>query len=216
MIEIATNVARVREVIAPYKDVTIVAVTKHQPIEKIREVVDAGLINLGVNHVQQGGELQKILTGVRLQFIGHIQSRKAKMLLDYTMIQSLERVKIAVDWQERLRVRKKPIDVLVEVNIGEEEQKSGILPQDIDSFLEKLKALSKVRVCGFMAMPPFLEPPTDRARFFKAMRALFERYRSEEFTILSMGTSTDFEVALAEGSTMVRLGTTLFGERVKG
>ncbi|MBI1859954.1 MAG: YggS family pyridoxal phosphate-dependent enzyme [Deltaproteobacteria bacterium] len=202
-----------REVVANYSDVTVVAVTKYQPVEKIRTVVQAGFLDLGINHAQQGDELAKLFPAARRHFIGHIQSRKAREILDYHLVQSLDRLKIVEEWQKRWGERPGQRDVLIEVNIGEEAQKSGVLPGNLGAFLASLAAFSFLRVRGLMVMPPFLEPSSRRAPCFQAVRKLFEKNRSTTFNTLSMGTSTDFEVALAEGSTMIRLGTMLFGER---
>ena len=213
MSDITERLKNVRSVVERYPGVVTVAVTKFQPVEKIQTALAEGLFDLGINHVQQGEELTKLCPQARLHFIGHVQGRKAKEVMNYHLVQSLDRLKIVEEWGKRLGDRKDPIDVLIEVNIGEEQQKSGVLPHEFDSFFSSLVVFSFVRVRGLMAMPPFLEPPTRRAPHFKAMRELFDAYRDSHFNILSMGTSADFEVALAEGSTMVRLGTTLFGER---
>lgn len=192
-----------------------VAVTKHQPVQALESLVKWGHIDFGVNYVQQGEELRQVLVDPKLcwHYIGHIQSRKVRLLGGYNIVQSIDRMTVA----EGLHILRpqQSLNVLVEVNIGEEPQKSGILPNELDHFLNAVSALKNLRIRGLMAMPPFLQPPQNRVVFFRALRRLFERYRSNEFSILSMGTSTDYQFALAEGSTMVRLGTALFGPRPK-
>lgn len=214
--EIASQIERVRDAVASFQPVTIVAVTKFQPVEKIQDALDCGLLNLGINHAQQGDDLKKALKdtqGLKLHFIGHIQSRKAKSLTDYHLVQSLDRLLIVEEWKKHIPL-KQSIEVLIEVNVGGEEQKSGILPGDLEEFIGKLKGHSFVRLRGLMAMPPFLEPPELRAPYFNKMRRLFERFRDDTFNVLSMGTSSDYRIALSEGSNMIRLGTTIFGKRM--
>jgi pyridoxal phosphate enzyme (YggS family) len=196
--------------------VTLVGVTKRQPVTRVAEAVAAGLRDLANNYEQEGRALAEALRddGLRWHFIGHIQSRKAKLLLDYHLVQSLDRASIAKTWQRMLGDSERRLDVLIEVNVGEEPTKSGVLPSALAPFLREIEPLSAVRVRGLMAMPPPLEPVEARRPFFRTMRALFEAHRdAEHFDVLSMGTSADYLVAVEEGATMIRLGETLFGPR---
>ncbi|MBM4303623.1 MAG: YggS family pyridoxal phosphate-dependent enzyme [Deltaproteobacteria bacterium] len=198
------------------RDIQIVAVTKHQPIEKVKEAINAGVTRLAVNYAQEGDELRLQIDSEEIEwhFIGHIQSRKIKYLTDYQCIHSLDRLEVAEDLNHRLEKLNKAIYVLVEVNIGREAQKSGILPERLEDFLDRVSALANLKILGLMVMPPMLHPVEDRRVYFKEMAQLYQKFKPQyHFEVLSMGTSDDYLLAIQEGSTMVRLGTCLFGRR---
>jgi PLP dependent protein len=204
------------ELVARGRKVQIVGVTKHQPAEKVEEAIQAGVSLLAVNYAQEGDELRLKIENPRVQwhFIGHIQSRKVKYLTDYQCVQSLDRWEIAEDLNRRLAKLNKVINVLIEVNIGRESQKSGVWPEKLADFLDRMAALENLKVTGLMAMPPMLHPVEDRRIYFKEMFQLFTRVQSQyPLEILSMGTSDDYLLAIQEGSNMIRLGTCLFGKR---
>lgn len=201
------------------KEVQLVAVTKLQPYQKVKAVIDLGLVHLGVNYVQEGkvliDQVKKDfpLKPLNWHFIGHIQSRKVKDLLDYTSIDSLDRIEIAEALNKRLEVTGRIGSALLEVNIGREPQKSGVLPENAISFLEKCQAFSHLTIQGFMAMPPAVELK-ERIKYFEAMRSLYDKAaKSFSLSVLSMGTSEDYPIALSEGANQIRLGTCLFGAR---
>jgi pyridoxal phosphate enzyme (YggS family) len=218
MTAVGDNVARLREEIdrlaGPGK-VTVIGVTKFQSPDKIREAVSAGLRHLGNNYAQEGESLLAALAGQEIEwhFIGHIQSRKAKYLVEYDCVQSLDRLEVARALEARLLAAGRKLDALVEVNVGGEASKSGVAPEAIGEFLEGLRPLSQLRVRGLMGMPPPLEPIESRRPYFRRLRQLLESLRGEGLDCLSMGTSEDFRLAIEEGATMVRLGTVLFGAR---
>jgi pyridoxal phosphate enzyme (YggS family) len=197
--------------------VTVVAVTKKQPLSKIQEAVALGLRHFGNNYAQEGEFLQNSLSvsdKVVWHFIGHIQSRKAKELFPYQWIQSLDREKVADLLEGEASKKGKHFETLIEVNIGGEEQKSGIDLADLDRWISQGHRWPHLRLRGLMAMPPPLDPPEARRPFFKRLRETFERYKNREgWDTLSMGTSDDYEIAVEEGANMVRLGTCLFGPR---
>jgi pyridoxal phosphate enzyme (YggS family) len=193
--------------------VTLVGVTKAQPSERIENAVAAGLADLGNNYAQEGEALRERVRGARWHFIGHIQSRKVKYLVNYDWVQSLDRIEIVADLHARLEKLDRTIDGLVEVNIGDEASKSGIAPEALAGFVQAMRAYPRVRCRGMMAMPPPLHPVEERRLSFRRARALFESVNAPGWDALSMGTSEDYELAVAEGSTMVRLGTVLFGSR---
>jgi len=219
MASVAENLEIIREqisLIAKGRNIQIVGVTKHQPLEKIKEVIASGVNLLAVNYAQEGDELRLAIDNESIEwhFIGHIQSRKVKYLTDYDCVQSLDRWEIAEDLNARLDNIKKVMRVLVEVNIGREVRKSGIAPEKLGQFLDRVSDLKNLKLVGLMAMPPMLHPVEDRRVYFKEMYQLYQKYRTEySFEILSMGTSDDYLLAIQEGSTMVRLGTCLFGRR---
>lgn len=219
MSPIAENLKKIRENIQKYSKepgkVRVLGVTKFQPLERITEAMDLGVHLMGVNYVQEGQKLREALKdrSVEWHFIGHIQSRKAKQLLDYSCIQSLDRLEVADELNRRLGAIDKKLRVLVEVNIGREPQKSGVMPEAIEDFLDKMQAFPLLVVDGLMSMPPPL-PSEQRRPFFQKTKeihdALSGRY---SFNTLSMGTSDDYPLALEEGANLIRLGTCLFGNR---
>lgn len=212
MNSIAENLATIRRNLGG-RPVTIVGVTKKQSLDHIRAAVEAGLEDFGNNYAQEGESLRESIETGRWHFIGHIQSRKVKDLLEYDLIQSLDRLEIIEAFHRRMEPLNRPIDGLVEINIGGEASKSGIAPAGLPAFLQAARAFPRVRLRGLMVMPPPLEPIEARREFFRRAKTLFDAHDAPSWDILSMGTSDDYRVAVEEGSTMVRLGTVLFGPR---
>lgn len=219
MTSLKENVERIREEIArkaTNREVRLLGVTKAQPAGRVIEAVEAGLRLLGNNYVQEGDSLRGRLAerGVEWHFIGHIQSRKAKDVVAYDCIESLDRWSVAEELSRRAVASGKRLPVLVEVNVGGEASKSGVSLDEVEGFLARVAGLPGLKLDGLMAMPPPLEPIESRRPYFHRMRQLFER-NSERlgFRCLSMGTSDDYAIAVEEGSTLVRLGTALFGPR---
>ncbi len=197
--------------------VEIVGVTKGQSLERIQQLVAGGLVHLGNNYVQPGESLRKHwadLPALRWHFIGHIQSRKVKELLGYDCIQSLDRWSVAEELDRRLQPLHRKLEVLVQVNVGNEESKSGIAVSEVESFFAQLSQLSRLVPRGLMALPPPLEPVERRRSYFAQLKELYDRLAGQhDFRWLSMGTSDDYAIAVEEGASMVRLGTALFGPR---
>lgn len=197
--------------------VTIVGVTKFQPTQSVRAAYQAGIRNFGNNYAQDGKKLMDALhdcPGISWHFIGSIQSRKVPFLLNYDLVQSLDRIKVAEALHERLKKQNKTLSVLIEVNVGGEVQKSGISIDNLNSQLAILSKLECLRIVGLMGMPPALHPAENRRPHFQKLREIYEAARATyDLKILSMGTSDDFEIALQEGANMIRLGTCLFGPR---
>lgn len=205
--------------VAAGRKVEILAATKAQPADRVEELVKAGIHHLGVNYAQEGEQLKQQLKHLSCvwHFIGHIQSRKVKYLPPYTYVQSLDRIEIAQGLEKILSLQNKKIKCLVEVNIGQEVQKSGVALNQLESFLEKLSAFKFVEVSGLMAMPPLEADEKSRRGYFAQLRQRYEEFgKFLPFEFLSMGTSDDYLLAIAEGSNLVRLGTVLFGPRLKG
>ncbi len=204
------------------KAITLVAVTKMVPYEKVVPYLKAGVRDIGENRVQEA--LEKY-SGLRAQgsekptlhLIGPLQSNKAKKAIDFfDMIQSLDRLELAQDLDRHAREARKVQDCLIQVKISDEATKSGLDPAALPEFLEKLRGFSGLRIRGLMGIPP-LDAQSDRARpYFERLRHLFEEVSNvprSTFNVLSMGMSSDFEAAIQEGATMVRIGTALFGSR---
>jgi len=198
-------------------DIRVIGVCKHQSLEAIEAGIELGVRALGNNYIQEGQALMASLASrapLEWHFIGHIQSRKVQDLLDYDWVQSLDRLKVVRALNDTLLEQGKVIQGLVQVNIGEEAQKSGVLPKDIANFVSEVSAFKAIRLRGLMALPPPLDPVERRAPFFEQMKSIFDGYQSSHgWDTLSMGTSDDYWVALKCGANMVRLGTCLYGSR---
>jgi pyridoxal phosphate enzyme (YggS family) len=202
-----------------FKSVQIIAVTKWQPYQKVKTVVDLGLQSLGVNYAQEGktlmAEIKRDFPEKNLDwhFIGHIQSRKVKDLVDYHSIDSLDRIEIAESLNQKLLLSGRTLSALLEVNIGREPQKSGVLPEQVLPFLETCQAFSQIHLQGLMTMPPAVDLK-ERGKYFQATRSLYDNVAKEfSLSVLSMGTSDDYPIAVSEGANQIRLGTCLFGAR---
>jgi len=212
--EIRDRLAEIQNALAPYPGARLLGVTKGQAPETIAQAIQAGVTLLGNNYVQEGAQLREKIGAEKVEwhFIGHIQSRKAKLLTTYDCVQSVDRLEIAEALEKH---SPKPIEVLLQVNIGEEPQKSGVLPADLAKLVEAVRGFSRVKVVGLMALPPLTLEPEGRRPYFRKMRQLFDETKAVlPLRVLSMGMSDDFRIALDEGSNLIRLGTILFGSRL--
>jgi len=192
--------------------VLLLAVTKVFPAETIRAAYALGLRQFGENYVQEfEGKAPEVagLEGARFHLIGHLQSNKSARAAElFQVIQTLDSAKLA----RRLDAAERPLDVMIEVKLGAEEAKSGVDPESLAPLVEELRACANLRLRGLMTMPPWSEDPELPRPFFRRLRELAEKHGLPE---LSMGMSNDLETAIEEGSTCVRVGTALFGKRVR-
>ena len=197
--------------------VTLVAVSKTISVEGIREALSAGVRILGENRVQEAREKIALLPGLASwHLIGHLQSNKAKLAVQlFDCIHSLDSVRLAEDLDRHAEATGKIQRCLIEVNVGEEAQKSGAPEAEVRQILEAARRLPHLTIEGLMAVPPFLDDPEDVRPFFRRLWQLRDTLRQEGFSLeaLSMGMTHDFEVAVEEGATLVRIGTALFGPR---
>jgi pyridoxal phosphate enzyme (YggS family) len=220
MHDIRTGLMRVRERIAAAAeragrradDVLLIAVSKTVEAERIREAIDAGVAALGENRVQEAKTKVRALGHpVPWHLIGHLQTNKVKDALAlFDVIHSIDRLEVAHEIERRAARADRPIDVLLEVNVANESSKSGFVPDAVGGALDAIGGLAHLKVRGLMAIPPIVERAEDSRPAFKALSALAQRHGLGE---LSMGMSGDFEVAVEEGATMVRVGTAIFGPR---
>lgn len=228
MSQISENLARVRERIEaaarrsgrdPEK-VRLVAVSKTVEPEGVRQAIEAGVKILGENYVQEAQKkIAALGRGVAWHFIGHLQTNKARVaarLFDF--IHSVDSVTLAQELNRQAKPQGKVLPVLLQVNISGEMTKFGAQEKEIFMLVEKLSALEGIEVKGLMAMPPFVEDPEDSRPYFVELRKLGERLAQPKIPRismeeLSMGMSNDFEVAIEEGATLVRVGTAIFGLR---
>jgi PLP dependent protein len=220
MDEIRDNIERVRERMARAaeragrraEDVLLIGVSKTVDAERIRRAVDAGLPALGENRVQEAEE--KVATlgrPVPWHLIGHLQTNKVRPALElFDVIHSVDRLDLARECDRRAGARGRPVTALLQVNVGGETSKGGFAPEQVAEAIEAVGALDHVKLCGLMTIPPPVERAEDARGWFRTLAQLAKRHGVSE---LSMGMSADYEVAIEEGATMVRVGTAIFGPR---
>jgi PLP dependent protein len=204
-------------------DVQLIAVTKTFSIELIREAFDAGQIDFGENYVQELEEKHEAFTEriIRWHFIGHLQSNKVKYIADYVnLIHSVDDLNLGKEISKRAERCNRVQDVLVEVHTTDEATKFGVQPEHSIALIKELSQLSHLRVCGLMTMGPFSDDPNDSRSSFRCVADLKKQIEAEgimnvHMRHLSMGMTHDFEVAIEEGATLVRIGTAIFGRRIK-
>lgn len=188
--------------------VTLVAVSKTQPLEKLREAAAAGQRIFGENYAQELREKADALPGCEWHFVGALQTNKARLVVGRAaLIHTCDRIALAQELSKRARNAGLVQPVLLEVNVGREPQKAGALPDDVPALLEEVRALPGLRCEGLMCIPPASGDPRPH---FRALRELSQRLGLAQ---LSMGMSADYETAIEEGATLVRIGTAIFGER---
>lgn len=204
------------------EEVTLIAATKTQTSDSIRAAIQAGIAVCGENRVQEMTEHVKedAYKGAELHFIGQLQTNKVKQVVGVaSMIQSVDSLRLLNAIEKEAGKQKIIQDILVEVNIGEEENKGGVLPADLFPLIEQVQSLEHVRLRGLMCIPPFSASKEELRGFFAHTRQLFIDIRNKigdnnpNIDCLSMGMSGDFALAIEEGATMVRVGTALFGAR---
>ena len=190
------------------EEVTLVAVSKTFPAAFVEEAIAAGATDIGENRVQEARDKKPRVAGkARWHLIGHLQSNKAKDAVKwFDVIQTVDSVSLA---QKISRAATSPIDILIEVNIGNEAQKTGVAPSDVQRLVRDISALEYLQVRGLMTIPPIGTPDESR-RYFRNLRTMRDALGLPE---LSMGMTDDFEVAIEEGATIVRVGRAIFGER---
>lgn len=198
------------------EEITLVAVTKTHGAELVRAAIEAGIVDVGENRVQEARAKVEAVGGrARWHLIGHLQSNKANEAAHlFDVVQSVDSEALAAKLGRAAAAEGKTIDVFVQVNVGGEQQKSGVEPDEAAALVRAVEATPALRLRGLMTVPPFLAPEEVRP-YFRQLRTLRDRLRAscENCRELSMGMSDDFEVAIEEGATMIRLGRALFGER---
>jgi len=198
-------------------EVTIVAVGKRHPAASIDEVAAAGAVDVGENYAQELVAKQAAVTApVRWHFIGRLQRNKAKLVAGkVALIHAVDSVELAVELGKRAAALGVVQPILAAINVGGEAQKTGVAPADAAGLVAALRAVNGVRLDGLMTMPPPADDAETVRPAFRALRALRDGLATpaSPLAVLSMGMSDDFEVAIAEGATMVRIGTAIFGPR---
>ena len=203
------------------QEITLIGVTKTHGADIINEGIDAGLLHIGENRVQELCEKYDDITkGVNIHLIGHLQSNKVKYIADKVdLIHSLDSKNLAKEISAQAQKHGRIIDALVQVNISGEESKSGIHPDELDDILEYAETLPGIKIKGLMTIPPIESGEMLGSRkIFEKLRILFEkkketRYNNTVFEHISMGMTNDYEIAIEEGATMIRVGRAIFGNR---
>ncbi len=201
-------------------EVTLIAVSKTKPIQMINEVIECNVFEFGENKVQELVEKYgQINHKVNWHLIGHLQTNKVKYIIDKVkLIHSVDSFKLAEEINKEAKKNNLIIDILIQVNIANEDTKYGIEENEVFELIEKIALLDNIRIKGLMTIAPFVENPEDNRKFFRNLNQLFVDIKSKNIDnvnmdILSMGMTNDYEVAIEEGSTMIRVGTGIFGER---
>jgi PLP dependent protein len=229
---IAENIASIRKrmtaaahlAVRNPDDIVLMAVTKTFPPEAIREAYAAGVRVFGENRVQEfaaKAEALRDLKDAEWHMIGHLQSNKAAKAVEFfDAIDSVDSLKLAERLNAAASASGETLNVLIEINVGQEEEKTGIAPdsRELDTLLAAAPQLKNISICGLMTIPPFTEDPEGARPFFRHLHEIRDQIASRaiagvEMSVLSMGMSHDFEIAIEEGSTCVRVGSAIFGAR---
>ena len=198
--------------------IILVAVTKNHGVEVMREAIDAGATDIGENRVQEAAEKFQVLDRrVTRHLIGHLQTNKVKAAVKlFDVIQSIDSEHLAAAVDKAASSIGKVQDILIQVNVAREPQKSGVLLEDFDALINFVDEAKNLRLRGLMTIAPNFPDVEDCRPLFKKMRELFDALKTsrKNFDMLSMGMTHDYKIAVEEGANVVRLGTAIFGERL--
>lgn len=201
-------------------EVTLIAVSKTNPVPVLQEAYNLGVRVFGENKVQEfTGKYEVLPKDICWHLIGHLQTNKVKYIIDKaTLIHSVDSLKLAETIEKEAAKKNCVAQILVEVNVAKEESKFGLKTDEVIPFIEKISIFEHVRVCGLMTIAPFVENPEDNRPVFSNLQKLSVDIKKKNIdnvnvSILSMGMTNDYEVAIEEGATMVRVGTGIFGAR---
>lgn len=202
------------------KEVTLIAVSKTKPLEDLKDAYAAGSRDFGENKVQEiVSKAPEMPEDARFHMIGHLQRNKVKQVLKHVvMIHSVDSVRLAEQIQEEAAREGLHVDVLLEVNVAKEESKFGFTPEEVEAAVQVIKDFPNIHICGLMTIAPFVENPEENRPVFQKLYQLAVDIKSKNIDnvtmgVLSMGMTGDYEVAVEEGATMIRVGTGIFGAR---
>lgn len=204
------------------EDVTLLAVTKKHGSEELQEALDAGATDFGENKVQELLSKYDDVHPMRWHLIGHLQTNKVRQIIDkVTMIHSVDSLKLAKEINKRAAAKDIVMDILIEINLAEEDSKTGVSKGEVYELIKTItRECESVRVRGIMCIPPRVDEPEDSRVYFRETKAIFDNLVELELPkerahidTLSMGMSADFEIAIEEGATIVRVGSSIFGQR---
>ncbi len=204
---------------------SLIAVSKTKPTSEVLEAVAAGQTDFGENYVQEAltkiSDLAKLAKPVQWHFIGNLQSNKAHQVVgSFSLIHSVDRLSIAQSISKEAQKKNMIQNILMQINVGDEESKSGVKLPEAGALFAQILELKNLRLCGLMCLPPLAEDPVEQRAYFRILRKFMSEHseklsdsQKSDFAILSMGTTHDFQSAILEGATHVRIGTAIFGER---
>lgn len=197
------------------EDITLVAVTKTRSVEEILSAISYGVTDIGENYVQECLDKYPVIGKQAVwHFIGHLQSNKVKQVIDFAdLIHSVDSFKLAKEISRRADQAGKVVNILVEANLAEEESKFGSSLENLRNLVESISELPFIKVSGLMGMAPVVEDANQAREYFAKLKGIWDELPKEQRVYLSMGMTQDFEVAIEEGSNMVRIGTAIFGAR---
>lgn len=202
------------------EDVTLIAVSKTKPVETLKEAYDLGVRVFGENKVQELCDKYEALPkDIHWHMIGHLQRNKVKYIIDKVdLIHSVDSVRLAETIEKEAAKRDIKVRILIEVNVAGEDTKFGLAPEEVDGFIDEIASFSHIEVAGLMTIAPYVQNPEENRSIFARLRKLSvdiagKNVDNVNVSILSMGMTNDYEVAVEEGATMVRVGTGIFGER---
>ena len=201
-------------------DVTLIAVSKTKPVETLKEAYDLGVRVFGENKVQELTDKYDALPkDIQWHMIGHLQRNKVKYIIDkVALIHSVDSIRLAETIEKEAAKHNITANILIEVNVAKEESKFGLMPEELDELIDKIKDFNHIQVKGLMTIAPFVENPETNREIFRSLRKLSvdisnKNVDNVNVSILSMGMTNDYTVAVEEGATMVRVGTGIFGAR---
>jgi pyridoxal phosphate enzyme (YggS family) len=220
-VKTVTITQNVRQIMAELPDgVKLVAAAKTKEPREILEAIDAGIEIIGENYVQETERAYREIGGkAQWHFIGHLQKNKVKKAVEICdMIETVDSIEIAAEIDKRCAQISKTMPVLIEINSGREERKSGVYPENAEKLIAAISALKNVRVVGLMTMGPLAGQAEDSRPYFAATRMLFNTLKKldipdVEMKYLSMGMTDSYKIALEEGANIIRIGSKIFGER---
>jgi len=202
-----------------FREIKLVAITKTATVEQIREAIEAGIEFIGENKVQEAQKKYiQINLPVEWHMVGHLQTNKVKYAVEiFDLIHSVDSIKLAQEIDKRSRQFNKITDILIEVNVSGEISKYGIKPDKLENILREISVLSAVKVRGLMTIAPIVKQQEEARPYFRRLRELSEKIKTlkiqnVEMKYLSMGMTNDFEIAIEEGSNLLRIGRAIFGE----
>ena len=202
------------------EEVTLIAVSKTKPVEMLQEIYDEGIRDFGENKVQELTEKYEVMPkDMKWHMIGHLQRNKVKYIVDkVALIHSVDSLRLAETIENEAAKHNVTVPILIEVNVAQEESKFGLKTEEVLSLVESVAALPHINIKGLMTIAPYVEDPEENRGIFRQLKKLSvdiaaKNINNVNMSVLSMGMTGDYQVAVQEGATMVRVGTGIFGER---
>ena len=205
------------------EEVTLIAVSKTKPVEMLQEIYDEGIRDFGENKVQELTEKYEVMPkDMKWHMIGHLQRNKVKYIVDkVALIHSVDSLRLAETIENEAAKHNVTVPILIEVNVAQEESKFGLKTEEVLSLVESMAALPHINIKGLMTIAPYVEDPEENRGIFRQLKKLSvdiaaKNINNVNMSVLSMGMTGDYQVAIEEGATMVRVGTGIFGARLYG